>query len=256
MKKLIDWKLFFILFGACLLTTLMVLPYTISLLPPEAAAMMTPPVLIAQVLSSQTLFSLTIFVGLWLAKRVGLGLPILSGWLRGERQGKNLKAILRPAIGWGVLAGLLIILLSFLFQSLSIELLKTETAVPVWKSFLASFYGGIAEEVLLRLGLMTLLVWLATKVKSTGQGQPTNVGVWLAIILSSIIFGLGHLPITGALTTITPLVVARAIILNGVAGLIFGWLYWKKGLEAAMISHFSADVVIHVILPTIVSLLV
>ena len=29
---------------------------------------------------------------------------------------------------------------------------------------------------------------------------------------------------------------------------VFGWLYWKRGLEAAMISHFSADIVTHVLL--------
>ena len=41
----------------------------------------------------------------------------------------------------------------------------------------------------------------------------------------------------------------RAIVLNGVGGLVFGWLYWTFGLEAAMVSHFSADIVIHVIMP-------
>lgn len=30
---------------------------------------------------------------------------------------------------------------------------------------------------------------------------------------------------------------------------VFGWLYWKKGLESAMIAHFSADIIIHVCLP-------
>jgi membrane protease YdiL (CAAX protease family) len=48
---------------------------------------------------------------------------------------------------------------------------------------------------------------------------------------------------------ITPLVVIRAIILNGIAGVAFGWLYWKMGLESAMLSHFFTDVVLHVILP-------
>jgi hypothetical protein len=35
--------------------------------------------------------------------------------------------------------------------------------------------------------------------------------------------------------------------LNGVLGVAFGRLYWKKGLESAMIAHFSADIVLHVI---------
>ncbi|HQB51159.1 MAG TPA: CPBP family intramembrane metalloprotease, partial [bacterium] len=124
--------------------------------------------------------------------------------------------------------------------------------VSIWKSLLASFYGGVSEEILLRLFLMTVFVWLGWKIKKASNNRPTNATVWLAIILSAIIFGLGHLPITGEITAITPVVILRAIVLNGVGGVIFGWLYWKKGLEAAMISHFSADICLHVILPLVV----
>jgi membrane protease YdiL (CAAX protease family) len=42
-------------------------------------------------------------------------------------------------------------------------------------------------------------------------------------------------------------VVTRAIVLNGVGGIGFGYLYMKHGLEAAMISHFSADIILHVL---------
>ena len=43
---------------------------------------------------------------------------------------------------------------------------------------------------------------------------------------------------------------------NGSIGVIFGWLYWKKGLESAMIAHFSSDVVLHVITPLMASLFI
>jgi len=29
---------------------------------------------------------------------------------------------------------------------------------------------------------------------------------------------------------------------------VFGWLYQTRGLESAMIAHFSADIVLHVLL--------
>jgi membrane protease YdiL (CAAX protease family) len=154
------------------------------------------------------------------------------------------------------LASVLIILISLPFGSMSVDFLKAEMIVPTWQSFLASFYGGIAEEVLLRLFLMTLLVWIAFKIKKTANGKPTATGIWLAIIISSIIFGLGHLPITSGLTAITPLVILRAVLLNGVAGIIFGWLYWKKGLESAILSHFSADISLHMIVPLVGSLFI
>ena len=117
---------------------------------------------------------------------------------------------------------------------------------------LASFYGGINEEILLRLFLMTLIVWIFFKIKKTKEGTPTNVSVWLAIVIAAVIFGIGHLPAVMSLTALTPLVIIRTIVLNAAGGIIFGWLYWKKGLESAMISHFSADIVLHVIMPLIV----
>jgi hypothetical protein len=47
------------------------------------------------------------------------------------------------------------------------------------------------------------------------------------------------------LAPLTPVVVARALVLNGVAGATFGVLYWRAGLEAAMVAHVAADVVLH-----------
>jgi membrane protease YdiL (CAAX protease family) len=99
---------------------------------------------------------------------------------------------------------------------------------------------------------MTLIAWIIFKIKKTEEGKPTSAGMWLAIVLAAIIFGIGHLPAVLAITTPTTLQIARIIILNAIGGIIFGWLYWKKGLESAMISHFSADIVLHVIVPLIV----
>ncbi len=70
--------------------------------------------------------------------------------------------------------------------------------------------------------------------------------MWPAIVLSNIAFGVGHLPATRAMVPLTPAVVARALILNSIVGVPCGYLYWKKGLEAAMITHGTADVVLHV----------
>jgi membrane protease YdiL (CAAX protease family) len=251
--KIINWKLFFILLIASFITSIMVLPYTLAL-SPALANVITPTVLIAQLIQSLVLFSIAIFIGLYLAKRVGFNLPILEGWLNGKAIGNYLKSILGISVGLGVLSGIIIIVLSFIFTPVSGIFINAEISVPLWKGFLASFYGGIGEEILLRLFLMTLIVWIIFKIKKTSDGKPTVIGIWLAILVSAVIFGLGHLPVTGSITTITPLVVVRAVLLNGVAGIIFGWLYWKKGLESAMISHFSADIILHVMFPAMIIL--
>jgi membrane protease YdiL (CAAX protease family) len=237
--------------AASIFGVIAVLPYSLTLQGGLPQNLQVPLYLIvlAPVIQNAILFAVAIFIGLKLAKRVGLGLPILEGWLKGKPVKEYLKSILPISIGLGLIAGVLITGLDYLF-SLAGSVINAPTSQlipPAWQGFLASFYGGINEEILLRLFLMTLFVWIFFKIKKTDTGKPTKAGVWLAIILASVIFGAGHLPTVSAITTLTLPIVAYVIILNSIGGIIFGWLYWKKGLESAMIAHFSADIVLHVI---------
>jgi membrane protease YdiL (CAAX protease family) len=94
---------------------------------------------------------------------------------------------------------------------------------------------------------MSLLAWLGHFVGRKADGTPTTAVYWGANILAAVLFDLGHLPVTSALVLLTPLVILRAVVLNGLGGIAFGYLYFTRGLEAAMISHFSADIVLHVL---------
>ena len=67
--------------------------------------------------------------------------------------------------------------------------------------------------------------------------------------MAAVIFGLGHLPATVALVPLTPFLVVRAIALNGTLGVVAGFLFWRYGIEMAMICHFFADIVLHVTPP-------
>jgi membrane protease YdiL (CAAX protease family) len=75
---------------------------------------------------------------------------------------------------------------------------------------------------------------------------PSSGAFWIAIVLVAVLFGLGHLPATSAVTPLTTTLVLRSLILNGIAGTAFGYLYWRRGLEAAMIGHMSAHLVMQV----------
>ena len=81
--------------------------------------------------------------------------------------------------------------------------------------------------------------------------------IWVAIVLAAVLFGLAHLPATQAIgLPMSVLVISRTIVLNGIGGVAFGWLYCKHGLESAMIAHFSADIVVHVIIPLVATVFV
>ena len=156
------------------------------------------------------------------------------------------------AILLGVIASVFIILLDvFVFMGAQASAQEMHISTPPWwKGLLASFYGAINEEVFARLFLISLIVFLTQKILKRKTDEPTEYVIWMAIGLSSVLFGLGHLPATlSAGIPLNYFIVVRAIVLNSIAAIPFGWLYWKKSLAAAMSAHFTADIVLHVLLP-------
>jgi membrane protease YdiL (CAAX protease family) len=201
---------------------------------------------------SGVLFAIVILIGLRLGGRVGLGAPLLPEWLRGGTPA-GWGGRLRQACALGGLAGAVVFVLDrYVFGAFTAPVTAAQAAAPWWTRLLASFYGGIAEELFMRLGLMTLIVWITWKIKADADGNPTSTGVWTAILLASLVFGLGHLPANARTmgVEITSVLVVQTAVLNMIAGVLFGWLYWKRGLEAAVTAHFSADIVLHVLLPS------
>jgi membrane protease YdiL (CAAX protease family) len=259
MNKPYNWKIFLIVWIAAVIGVIAIIPYSLTLQSGVLAGLNLPMplVLLISIAQNAVLFGLLTALGLFFANRIGLGLPILEARLRGETVGDKVRAILPLSIIIGVVASLLIVALDiFVFQPAllrelgdSANTLNLQTAQPpAWQGLLASFYGGISEEVMLRLFVMSLLAWLGSFLSKTIEGRPTSAVFWNANILAAVLFGLGHLPTTAMLIPLTPLVITRAIVLNGLAGVAFGWLYWKRGLESAIIAHFSADIVLHVLL--------
>jgi membrane protease YdiL (CAAX protease family) len=241
-----------------------VLPYAFTLQAPLLATspLSLPLLALISIVQGTVLYGLLAAVGLFLANRIGLGAPILEAWLNGDPVRERLKAILAPSIITGVLFGIVIVVLSLFVFS---PLLQAEFAQlgitppaspnpPAWQGLLASFYGAFDEEILLRLFVLTLFAWLGSRLSRTADGRPTLAVLWVANILAAVLFGAGHLPTAAAIgLPMTGLFVTQIIVLNGLAGLAFGWLYWTYGLESAMLAHFSADIVLHVIAPLIVA---
>lgn len=228
-----------------------VLPY-LRRLTPEAFAKTTlsfPMLATLQGVQAFVLLGLLSLFGLRMGHRAGLGSPLLQGFYGAQR---TTVATLRPwhSLLVGVVAALVIIGASLVLDPMLPARLHPaaapSAATSAIEGFLASFYGGIAEELQLRLFLMTLLVWMLTL---AGRHRPKPALFWLAIAIAALAFGAGHLPAADKVWGLSSVVVVRTIVLNAVGGMVFGWLYWKRGIEMAMLGHFGADVVLHVLAP-------
>jgi membrane protease YdiL (CAAX protease family) len=81
---------------------------------------------------------------------------------------------------------------------------------------------------------MMFFVWIGTLL----LGEPTRFILWTAILISGVLFGLGHLPSYLSFgCKKSPNTIITIITLNLWASIIFGWLFWHYGLCAAMIAH-------------------
>ncbi len=182
--------------------------------------------------------ALAVWAGVALAHRVGLRAPAFEAALSAEA---SVAAALRPQALPGLAVGALgagLLLASPAFAPAELlaagEIFQPPLHVRV-------LYGGITEEILLRWGLMTLFVWLLWRFVQKREGTPRAGYVWAAIGASALLFGAGHLPLAAALTGgLTASVFGYVVLANAAFGVLFGYLFWRYGLEAAILAHALA----------------
>jgi len=181
-----------------------------------------------------------VVVGTLLYQSVNLKVPIIEKMVGIEQASFSFSDILKFGIAGGILSGVLLSLVGLVFNSiLPAEFIELgESLKP---SLPARFlYGGITEEILMRFGLMTLIVWIASKI----SGGLNSSVYWAGIIIAAILFAVGHFPIAyQAVDNPSTGLFAYILLGNTIGGIVFGWLYWKKGLESAFIAHIFAHVI-------------
>ena len=117
-----------------------------------------------------------------------------------------------------------------------------EALPPSWIMILASVRAGVREEIFMRLFLMTIFAWLAGLLQREQDGRPGPRAMWFAVILSAFLFGLDHIDDVVATPEIYGALV-NLFLVTTMFGIVFGWLYWKQGLESAILAHFMVDAV-------------
>lgn len=180
-----------------------------------------------------------------LASRVGLSAPFITR-LVGKGSPVEMKGALLLGLAGGV-AGATVIILATRFAPDVLANLQTRFTPPLHVRIL---YGGFAEELLTRWGLMSLILWLLWRTLQDGSGPPEARYVWAAILASAILFGVLHLPVVGGLTgRLTPFLIYYVVTTNALFGVVAGFLFWRYGLESAMVAHASAHLLSRVTEP-------
>ena len=257
------WLTAFVLWVLALCGVFLVLPYAATLENKALAAaasrthLEVRQLLAISVAQSAVLFGIAVVGGLWAAWKLGLGTPLIAALLTRRTAPKKTPLTLFMAFAVGIAMALLLMMLDhWVFVPIpSVALLihnaETGGAKPsAWQGLLAAFYGATSEEILLRLGVLSVFALafrtMARRMRRANELALSTGVFWAANFAAALIFGLGHLPATAALAPLSAALIIRAIVLNGTAGIVFGALYKRYGLEWAMASHFGVDIVAHV----------
>ena len=221
-----------------------------ALLPPLAAnqALLPLPlwaVVLLSGLQTAVMLALAVAVGVALAPRVGLSSPVVSAWLAQRPVAPGLRLQLLPGLCGGLAGAAWLWALSLVAP----DALKPSDPGSAMPLLVRLLYGGITEELLVRWGVMTLLLWLGWRVLQRGEGPPGKALVIAAVVLSAMLFALGHLPAAQAMSgVLTPSLVAYVLVGNTAFGLVVGGLYARYGLEAAMLAHVLAHALAYLLI--------
>lgn len=163
-----SWSEYILLCAAALLGIVCVTPYTMELsrdaLKKAQERMRRPLWVLALLQGAQSfvLMAVATGLGLLLAHHLGLSAPLVEGLFAGKSVTTQAQAALAPALILGVGSAAVLVLLEItVFWPRLPQAMRTSFPIPaLWKRFLACFYGGIDEELLCRLFLLSLLAWV------------------------------------------------------------------------------------------------
>ena len=171
----------------------------------------------------------------------GLGLTPKAGFA--EMMDKTVSHVQRFAIP--ALLGLGFGILSLLFDL--VQPLGGAIQIKLPASLLIYPIGGILEEILFRLLLTTLLVWLISGVILKGKGQTTVF--WVVAVAVGLLYAFlqigQYMSLTGE--AVQPLVALRFLVLIGAYFIVAAYVFRKYGFLAAVTLRLADYLVFHIL---------
>lgn len=260
------WRTFWLLTLAGTLTGPLALPYFLGLAavapnPPDGLPESLATLVLVVLARNAVLLGIATGLGLLVAGKIGLGAPYLEHRFDGAAPpAEPFSSIVRPAIVWATVTALIAFGVDALFRyGFGVDFPAPEIHARIdvawWRSGLASFWAPFGEEIFDRLFLLSLVAWAGMKLFRIDLREPSRgrtVALWVANVATAIFFGWYHISNEQLFAEVVPTIVAwRTVLIITPVGLAFGWLYWRRGLEAAILSHFVIDVIVHVVRPLV-----
>ncbi|MEG0199109.1 MAG: abortive infection protein [Comamonas sp.] len=188
------------------------------------------------------LLAVSVSVGQRLGSYVGLSAPLLHIGLSGRSPWRAIRFLSLPGIAGGVAGAAWLVTLAVLWPE-SLSVVDPVYAMPLLPKLL---YGGITEELLLRYGGLSLVMWLLWRLTGDSQRRPGWRLGWFAVIVTALI--VGSLPLLmswSLLGSMTTGVLVQLLLCDIVYGVMAGFIFWRYGIEAAILAHVISYLLSH-----------
>jgi len=242
-------KYFFLIWIGCFIGSFTVIPFaqTVSILINGKIAEQTTFLLLCVAAIEGLVYGILIFLGLKFSQKLGIHLLLLD-------ENANLKQdLFKPGITIGIICTVLMLIADRLLPAAHLNLYYIATHMNPLYGLLGLIPAAFNEEVVVRLFFAFRYSFVAKK--KFFKGLNISTIMWMSVLFTALFFGLGHIAtFVHEMTATTPLIVLRMLVLNGISGVLFGLLFWRKGFETAMLAHFVSDLLLYVFIPLISSL--
>lgn len=207
------------------------IPTIVKFIPAQASLSLPVPLII--ILSvAQSVIAVTLFS--WLGTIFSLRIGFYAKLIDVSMKDKRFWIILREQVWYGAAIGCMGAMIAYVSAPGFIQYLS-------FYPIISRIGGSLFEEVIIRWGLLTLIIWILWRIFQRRSEAPKNIIIWSGIVLNQLLFAAGHI---FALTKIGVPDVFLSVVIIFLVSSPWGWLFWKKGIEAAFIAHMCFHIVI------------
>lgn len=233
----VNWPLVVVLFGLATPGVVIAMPRLIYFLLPNNTEELKKRFSRFAVIQTLLMVLVTSFAGSFLSMNTGLDDSLLTGLLVGKTEWPTFLSILWPTLFYSGLCLIVFLVLYYGVVKATLDAVSFGVMArlrSVMRVDGCVLYGGVAEEVLARWGLMNLIAFFAILL----SGQNNSAVMTTAIIISGLMFAIAQIPAYIAAGCVPSRRLLYSIVLLSFwQSLIFGFLFWHYGLVSAILAH-------------------